>query len=94
MRLTQRVAGWQRPVSLGVVTDGVTLLLHQKVMTFLVIVLHITVITLHLHTLRLPADRLSSVFVNSSAKNFRLSLGCHPWMVSPVVPLLLLLLAP
>ena len=26
--------------------------------------------------------RLSSVLVSSAAKIFRLSLGCHPWMVS------------
>jgi len=28
-------------------------------------------------------DRLSSVLVNSGTKIFSLSLGCHPWIVSP-----------
>jgi len=56
------------------VTDGVTFLL-QKVMTFLV-------------TVTTPTLRLSSVLVNSTAKIFRLSLGCHSWIVPPgAVPL-------
>ena len=73
-----------RLMSPGAVTDGI-ILFTPKGDDCLVIVLQTTVTTRALSAFE--GDPLSNVLVNSSAKIFRLSVGCHlPWMVSPRAP--------
>jgi len=83
-------------VSLGVVTDGVTLFFRCQKSDDLSLVIVLKSDDLFLVTVTTPTlsafqISLSPVlFVNSAAKNFRLSSGCHPldgvtWGVLPPI---------
>jgi len=69
LKFSRRSVASVRLVSPGVVTYGVTFLLPQKVMTFLVIVLQTTVTTFTLSTFQV---------IVCPPQKIKLSLGCHP----------------